>query len=39
MSDNTNLTYYKRNRDVTLNRALDYYENNKERLRVQKRDK
>ena len=31
------LTYYKKN--VILNRAKDYYENNKERLRVQARDK
>ena len=26
-------TYYERNRDVILNRAKDYYENNKELLR------
>ena len=26
-------TYYKRNRDVILNRAKDYYKSNKERLR------
>ena len=26
-------TYYKRNRDVILNRAKDYYKNNKELLR------
>ena len=26
-------TYYQRNRDVMLNRAQDYYENDKERLR------
>ena len=39
MSENTNLTYYQRNRDVILNRAKDYYENNKERLRLQARDK
>ena len=25
--------YYQKNRDVILNRAKDYYENNKERLR------
>ena len=30
----SNLTYYQRNRDVTLNRAKDYYENDKKRLRV-----
>ena len=27
------MIYYQRNRDVILNRARDYYENNKERLR------
>ena len=32
MSD---LIYYQRNRDVTLNRAKGYYQNNKERLREQ----
>ena len=26
-------TYYERNRDVILNRAKDYYENNKNLLR------
>ena len=33
------LTQYQRNKDVILNRAKDYYENDKERLRVQARDK
>ena len=33
------LTYYQKNRDVILNRAKDYYENDKERLRRQRRDK
>ena len=33
------LTYYQRNRDVILNRAKYYYENDKERLREQARDK
>ena len=33
------LTYYQKNRDVILNRAKDYYENDKERLRGQRRDK
>ena len=37
--ENTNLTYYKKNRDVVLNKAKDYYKNNKERLREQVRDK
>ena len=32
-------TYYQRNRDVMLNRARDYSENDKERLRQQARDK
>ena len=39
MGENTNLTYYQKNRDVILNRAKDYNENNKERLRLQARDK
>ena len=39
MSKNTNLTYCQWNWDVILNRAKDYYENNKERLRVEARDK
>ena len=33
------LTYYQRNRDVILNRAKDYYENDQERLRKQSRDR
>ena len=39
MSDSAYLTYYQRNRDVILSRAKDYYESDKERLRVQARDK
>ena len=39
MSENTNLTYYQQNRDVILNRAKGYYENDKERLRLEARDK
>ena len=35
----SNLTYYQKNRDFVLNRAKDYYENDKERLREQARDK
>ena len=27
MGENTNLTYYQKNRDLILNRAKDYYEN------------
>ena len=39
MSESAYLTYYQRNRDVILNRGKDYYENDKERLRGQARDK
>ena len=39
MSENTNLIYHKKNRYVILNRAKDYDKNNKDRLRVQARDK
>ena len=39
MSENTILTYYQKNRDVILNRAKYYYENDKKRLREQARDK
>ena len=39
MSQSAYLTYYQRNQDVILNRAKDYYENDKGRLRVQARDK
>ena len=37
-SNSADLTYQK-NRDVILNRAKDYYENDEERLREQARDK
>ena len=36
MSD---MTYYQRNRQVILNRAKNYYKNDKERLREKARDK
>ena len=39
MSENTDLTYYQKNRDVVLSKAKDYYKNDKERLREQARDK
>ena len=39
MSESAYLTYYQKTRDVILNRAKDYYENDKERLREQARDK
>ena len=35
----SNLTYYPRNRDVMLNRAKGYYENDKERLKKHARNK
>ena len=39
MNDCAYLTYYQRNVHVILNRAKEYYENDKERLREQVRDK
>ena len=33
-----NTTYYQRNRKIMLNRAKDYYENDKERLKEQARN-
>ena len=39
MRENTDLTYYQKNRDAVLNKAKNYYKNNKERLRGQARDK
>ena len=39
MNEYVDLTYYQKNRDVILNRAKGYYENDKERLREQARDK
>ena len=39
MSENTDLTYYQKNRDVALSKAKDYYKNNKDKLREQARDK
>ena len=39
ISGSTNLTYYQRNRDMVLNKAKDYYKNNKESLRKQGRGK
>ena len=35
----SHISYYQRNRDATLNRAKDYYENGKGRLRKHARDK
>ena len=39
MSECADLTYYQKNRDVILNGAKDYYENDKKRLREQAKDK
>ena len=39
ISENTNLSYYLRNKEIKLNKANNYYKNNKERLREQARDK
>ena len=39
MGESAYLTYYQKNGDVILNRAKDYYENDKERLREQAREK
>ena len=35
----SNTTYYKKNRDVILNRVRDYYENDKKWLREQAKTK
>ena len=39
MNELVEKTYYRKDRDVILNRAKDYSENNEERLRTQARDK
>ena len=39
MSENTNLTYYQRNRDMVLSKAKDYYKNNNWRLKKHAKDK
>ena len=39
MSENTDLTYYQKNRDVVLSKAKYCFKNNKDRLREQARDK
>ena len=38
MSENTDLTYYEKNKDV-VSKAKDCYKNNKDRLRERARDK
>ena len=37
--ESADLTFYQKNRHFILNRAKDYYENDKERLKEQARDK
>ena len=39
MSEITDLTYYKKNRNAIPNKAKHHYKNNKERLKEQARDK
>ena len=39
MNEYVDLTYYQKPQDVILSTAKDYYENDKERLREQTRDK
>ena len=39
MSEITDLTYYKKDRNAILNKTKDYYKNNNERLKEQARDK
>ena len=39
MNEYVDLNYYQRNRDLILNRAKGYYEDDKERLGEQARDK
>ena len=39
MSENTDLTYYQKNKDLILNKAKDYYKKNEETLKEQARNK
>ena len=39
MSEITGLTYYQKTRNLILNKAKDYYKNNKKRSKEQARDK
>ena len=39
LTEFSEITYHQRNRELILNRAKDYYENDKERLKVQARVK
>ena len=38
MGESTELTHYKKNKDLILSKAKEYYKNNKEKLRRQARD-
>lgn len=38
MADNVYLTYYQKNRDVILNRAKEYYKNNKDKINKQEKN-
>ena len=38
MNEQADLTYYQKNQDLILNRAKNYYENDKKRLREEKID-
>ena len=39
MSENTDLTYYQKNKDLILNKAKDYNKKNEETLKEQARNK
>lgn len=39
MSTDTQQTYYKKSRDLILSKAKAYYENNKDRISKQRKDK
>ena len=39
MSEIADLSYYKKNKDLILNKEKDFYKSNKERVREQARDK
>ena len=39
ISENTDLTYYQRNKDLVLNKANNYCKNDKDRLREQAKNK
>ena len=34
MSENTNLTYYQRNKETKLKKPKDYYKNNKDIIKI-----